>query len=148
MSEREINAHLDNGCSDDPRPTASASTQKGKMSQASITSLFNPSGKASQASPSGYYTQPFPSKSRHTRKRSEADDVTPPSKRPKVTASDRLQSAAPLAERLRPHSLEEFVGQPHLTEPDSLLMSHLDRGATGSIIFWGPPGYVHFCYVL
>ncbi|KAI0779686.1 P-loop containing nucleoside triphosphate hydrolase protein [Fomes fomentarius] len=110
------------------------------MSQASITSLFTPSGKASQASPSGYYAQPFPSKSRHTRKRSEADDATPPLKRPKVTASDRLQSAAPLAERLRPRSLAEFVGQPHLTEPGSLLMSHLDRGATGSIIFWGPPG--------
>ncbi|KAI0645901.1 P-loop containing nucleoside triphosphate hydrolase protein [Trametes meyenii] len=60
-----------------------------------------------------------------------------PLKRQRV---NRLQSAAPLAERLRPQSLEEFVGQLHLTGPGSLLMSQLDQGATGSIIFWGPPG--------
>ncbi|RPD78602.1 P-loop containing nucleoside triphosphate hydrolase protein [Lentinus tigrinus ALCF2SS1-7] len=115
------------------------------MSQASITSLFTPSGKAHSASQSSYsyHAQPSNSKHTHTRKRSEAEDVpadTTPLKRLRITASSRLQSAAPLAERLRPRSLEEFVGQPHLTEPGSLLRSHLDRGATGSIIFWGPPG--------
>ncbi|PCH43682.1 nucleoside triphosphate hydrolase protein [Wolfiporia cocos MD-104 SS10] len=52
----------------------------------------------------------------------------------------RLQSAAPLAERLRPTSLEQFVGQPHLTGPGSLLMRLLNTGVTGSMIFWGPPG--------
>ncbi|EPT05061.1 hypothetical protein FOMPIDRAFT_46514 [Fomitopsis schrenkii] len=52
----------------------------------------------------------------------------------------RLQAAAPLAERLRPQSLDEFVGQPHLTGPDSLLMHLMDSGSTGSMIFWGPPG--------
>ncbi|KAH9858932.1 P-loop containing nucleoside triphosphate hydrolase protein [Lenzites betulinus] len=105
------------------------------MSQASLTSLFTPSGKATYASSS---------KSGLTRKRSEMEDTSGPDiaplKRQRVTASSRLQSAAPLAERLRPQSLDEFVGQPHLTEPGSLLMGHLDRGATGSIIFWGPPG--------
>ncbi|KAI0823449.1 P-loop containing nucleoside triphosphate hydrolase protein [Trametes gibbosa] len=99
------------------------------------------SGKTIHASPS--FTQSS-SKLGHTRKRSEAEDTSSAgfisTKRQRVTASSRLQSAAPLAERLRPHSLEEFVGQPHLTEPGSLLMSQLDRGATGSIIFWGPPG--------
>lgn len=117
------------------------------MSQASITSLFTPSGKSHHASQSSYYAQASSSRASHTRKRSEAEDVPPadttPLKRPRITASSRLQSAAPLAERLRPRSLEEFVGQPHLTEPGSLLRSHLDRGATGSIIFWGPPGCVH-----
>ncbi|KAI0705016.1 P-loop containing nucleoside triphosphate hydrolase protein [Cerioporus squamosus] len=114
------------------------------MSQASITSLFTPSGKSHHASQQFNYAQASSSKITHTRKRSEAEDAPPadstPLKRPRITASSRLQSAAPLAERLRPHSLEEFVGQPHLTEPGSLLRSHLDRGATGSIIFWGPPG--------
>ncbi|KAI0633589.1 P-loop containing nucleoside triphosphate hydrolase protein [Trametes polyzona] len=112
------------------------------MSQASLTSLFTPSGKGSHASSS--FTQPASSsKPGHTRKRSEVEDLSAeitPLKRQRVTASSRLQSAAPLAERLRPQSLEEFVGQPQLTEPGSLLMSQLDRGATGSIIFWGPPG--------
>ncbi|KAI0368277.1 P-loop containing nucleoside triphosphate hydrolase protein [Pilatotrama ljubarskyi] len=140
--ERDINRHLDNNCSDDaPAPTPSA-TQKSKMSQASLTSLFTPSGKSAHASPS--FTQAPSSKSGHTRKRSEAEDLSAtdvaPLKRQRTTASSRLRSAAPLAERLRPQSLEEFVGQPHLTGPGSLLMSQLERGATGSIIFWGPPG--------
>ncbi|KAI0745327.1 hypothetical protein C8Q76DRAFT_852066 [Earliella scabrosa] len=140
--ERDINAHLDSNCSDEPRPTSTfSSTQRGgKKAQASLTSLFTPSGKSQAA----YYAQPSSSKSGLTRKRSQVEDAAPadttPLKRPRVTASSRLQSAAPLAERLRPRSLEEFVGQPHLTEPGSLLMSHLDRGATGSIVFWGPPG--------
>ncbi|KZT11052.1 P-loop containing nucleoside triphosphate hydrolase protein [Laetiporus sulphureus 93-53] len=54
--------------------------------------------------------------------------------------TSRMNAAAPLAERLRPTSLEDFVGQPHLTGPDSLLLRLLDNGSTGSIIFWGPPG--------
>ncbi|KAI9569582.1 DNA polymerase III, clamp loader complex, gamma/delta/delta subunit [Boletus coccyginus] len=46
----------------------------------------------------------------------------------------------PLAERLRPQSLDEFVGQKHLTGPCSLLRSLLGSGNLGGIIFWGPPG--------
>ncbi|KAI0335056.1 P-loop containing nucleoside triphosphate hydrolase protein [Cubamyces sp. BRFM 1775] len=142
--ERDINRHLDNNCSDDT-PAPSTQTQKGKMSQASLTSLFTPTTRGSQGSPSLSQNPSFP-RYGHTRKRSEAEledlsatEVTP-LKRQRVTTSSRLRSAAPLAERLRPQSLEEFVGQPHLTGAGSLLMSQLDRGATGSIIFWGPPG--------
>lgn len=64
-----------------------------------------------------------------------------PSKRARTTAS-HLESAQPLAERLRPQTLEEFVGQPHLTSPTSPLMSLLNQssGNMGSVIFWGPPG--------
>ncbi|KAH9929539.1 P-loop containing nucleoside triphosphate hydrolase protein [Epithele typhae] len=112
------------------------------MLQASITSLLTPSQKASNSRAS-YYAQPSSSKSTHTRKRSEADDSfrgSTPSKKPRVTMSARLHSAAPLAERLRPQTIGEFVGQPHLTESGSLLLSHLESGATGSIVFWGPPG--------
>jgi putative ATPase len=54
--------------------------------------------------------------------------------------SSHFQSAAPLAEKLRPITLSEFVGQTHLTGPDSLLMNILETGSTGSVIFWGPPG--------
>ncbi|PIL36072.1 hypothetical protein GSI_01732 [Ganoderma sinense ZZ0214-1] len=113
------------------------------MSQASITTLFTPSGRSQHAS-TGASHAASSSKAAHTRKHSELEDAFAPEatplKRPRVTVSSRLQSVAPLAERLRPRTLNEFVGQPHLTEHDSLLMSHLDRGATGSIIFWGPPG--------
>ena len=46
----------------------------------------------------------------------------------------------PLAERLRPHTLDELVGQSHLTVKGSFLRTALLNGKIPSIIFWGPPG--------
>ena len=47
---------------------------------------------------------------------------------------------APLAERLRPRSLADVVGQPHLTGPDGRLTQLLANKRLPSIILWGPPG--------
>ena len=47
---------------------------------------------------------------------------------------------APLAERLRPTSLDEVVGQQALLGPEGRLRRMLDGGGLASIIFWGPPG--------
>ncbi len=47
---------------------------------------------------------------------------------------------APLAERLRPKTLDEVAGQPHLTDEGGPLRVSLERGRLGSILFWGPPG--------
>ena len=47
---------------------------------------------------------------------------------------------APLAERMRPRSLEEYCGQEHLVGEGKILRSILDTGAKQSMIFWGPPG--------
>ncbi len=46
----------------------------------------------------------------------------------------------PLAERLRPLSLDQFVGQDHLLGPGKILDSILKRGKLPSMILWGPPG--------
>ena len=46
----------------------------------------------------------------------------------------------PLAERLRPRSISELIGQDHLTNSNSFLQSALKNGKIPSIIFWGPPG--------
>src|SRR6185437_14799955 len=46
----------------------------------------------------------------------------------------------PLAERMRPRSLEEVVGQEHLLAPGKPLRLQIERDDPGSIIFWGPPG--------
>ncbi|MGH7508242.1 MAG: replication-associated recombination protein A [Gemmatimonadales bacterium] len=46
----------------------------------------------------------------------------------------------PLAARMRPVTLEEFVGQEHLLGPGKPLRDAIERGAPGSMIFWGPPG--------
>jgi putative ATPase len=47
---------------------------------------------------------------------------------------------APLAERMRPNTLELFVGQRHLTGEGRLLSSLLDKGKIPSLLLWGPPG--------
>jgi putative ATPase len=46
----------------------------------------------------------------------------------------------PLADRLRPTSLEEVVGQEHLTAEDGVLTRMIRARSLGSMIFWGPPG--------
>ena len=46
----------------------------------------------------------------------------------------------PLADRLRPASLAEVTGQPHLTGADGAITRMIASGSLGSMIFWGPPG--------
>jgi putative ATPase len=48
--------------------------------------------------------------------------------------------SAPLAERMRPRSLEEYSGQEHLLGPGKPLRVQIERDDPGSMIFWGPPG--------
>jgi putative ATPase len=48
--------------------------------------------------------------------------------------------AAPLAERMRPHSLDEVQGQEHLLAPGKPLRTAIERDQTPSMILWGPPG--------
>jgi len=48
--------------------------------------------------------------------------------------------SAPLAERMRPRSLDEFVGQQHLLGPGKPLRVQIERDNAASMIFWGPPG--------
>lgn len=51
-----------------------------------------------------------------------------------------LSPQAPLAERLRPQTLDELVGQRHLTGKGSVLRTAIDTGKPPSMILWGPPG--------
>src|SRR3989440_10187156 len=46
----------------------------------------------------------------------------------------------PLADRMRPRTLDEFIGQEHLVGPAKPLRTQIERDDTGSLIFWGPPG--------
>ena len=54
--------------------------------------------------------------------------------------SDALARRAPLAERLRPKSLDEVVGQNHLTGPGGPLRTAVEKGCIGAVVLWGPPG--------
>lgn len=51
-----------------------------------------------------------------------------------------LKKEAPLAARMRPSTLEEFVGQEHIIGPGKVLRRAIESGQLPSIIFWGPPG--------
>lgn len=51
-----------------------------------------------------------------------------------------IMASTPLAERLRPESLQDLVGQEHLTGKGSILRTALDQGKVPSMILWGPPG--------
>jgi putative ATPase len=50
------------------------------------------------------------------------------------------QTSIPLAERMRPSSLDELVGQQHLTGKGSILRTAIGKGTVPSMILWGPPG--------
>ncbi len=52
----------------------------------------------------------------------------------------RSRMLPPLPERMRPHSLEEYVGQKHLVGEGSILRNMIRSGSLSSFILWGPPG--------
>ena len=51
-----------------------------------------------------------------------------------------VDESVPLAERLRPDSLDEVCGQQHLIGPGKVLRNLIERDTVPSIVFWGPPG--------
>ncbi len=51
-----------------------------------------------------------------------------------------FDTSAPLASRLRPDSLDEYVGQRHLLDPGGILYRMISQDRVPSMIFWGPPG--------
>ena len=53
---------------------------------------------------------------------------------------DDREKSAPLASRLRPESLDEYVGQKHLIGEGKILRRLIETDQVSSMIFWGPPG--------
>lgn len=51
-----------------------------------------------------------------------------------------MRTTTPLAERLRPTSLDSYIGQEHLIGPNAVLRHAIENGHIPSMIFWGPPG--------
>jgi putative ATPase len=56
------------------------------------------------------------------------------------SVDDKAGSPRPLADRMRPETLEEYVGQMHLLGPGKPLRKQIERDELGSMILWGPPG--------
>ena len=57
-----------------------------------------------------------------------------------VEPSGAVDALQPLASRMRPRDLSEFVGQDHLVGEGGLLRQMIEQDAVSSMIFWGPPG--------
>jgi len=57
-----------------------------------------------------------------------------------AAAEERLRSRAPLAERLRPRSLDDIVGQQHLIGPEGPLRTLIEQDRLSSVVLWGPAG--------
>ena len=53
---------------------------------------------------------------------------------------NEVDASAPLAERMRPKTIKEYIGQSHLLTPGSLLRRSIEDDKLFSMIFWGPPG--------
>ncbi|GAA4332935.1 replication-associated recombination protein A [Mucilaginibacter gynuensis] len=51
-----------------------------------------------------------------------------------------MNNLPPLAERMRPKSLDDYVGQKHLVGPGAVLRKAIESGSLPSMLFWGPPG--------
>ncbi|WP_019786564.1 AAA family ATPase, partial [Streptococcus sobrinus] len=51
-----------------------------------------------------------------------------------------MQESAPLASRMRPQTLDDFVGQDHLVGQGKFLREMIEKDQISSMIFWGPPG--------
>jgi putative ATPase len=59
---------------------------------------------------------------------------------PPATRAEAPREDAPLADRLRPQSLSEIIGQEHLTGPEGAIGRMVGAGKLASMILWGPPG--------
>ena len=70
------------------------------------------------------------------------DELAPVPLAPRSAAPDAELSpdAVPLAERLRPRTLDEVIGQQHLLGPGQPLRVAFESGRLHSMILWGPPG--------
>src|SRR5574344_1420082 len=54
--------------------------------------------------------------------------------------SQNIKKFAPLADRVRPQTLDDFVGQEHIIKKDGAIYRAIQNGTLGSCIFFGPPG--------
>jgi len=69
------------------------------------------------------------------------DAIPPPEdERARTGEQARIDKTRPLAERMRPESWDEYVGQEHIVGPGKPLRVQVERGEMSSIILWGPPG--------
>jgi putative ATPase len=145
VPEELINQHLDANCKDTILGPSTSKKTPRISSARPVAPIFKASGSTKNDLFSSQRTQHVATNKASQKRKITGDlpqlsQATTSAKRTRHTIASRLQAASPLAERLRPNTLDDFVGQVHLTGPNSLLSTLVEKGATGSIILWGPPG--------
>ncbi|KAH9075710.1 P-loop containing nucleoside triphosphate hydrolase protein [Lactarius deliciosus] len=145
VPEELINQHLDANCRDTILGPSTPTKIRRTSSTRPVAPIFRASGSAKHDLFTSQRTQ-HAAVNKPSQKRRTTGDIPQLShtatsvKRTRHTIGLHLQAASPLAERLRPNILDDFVGQVHLTGPNSFLSTLSENGAIGSIILWGPPG--------
>lgn len=145
VTQDDINVHLDNGCQSSTRQKQSSS----KLAPIFSSSLGKRGTNARTADSSQTIVADDEEEDRRAqRKRAKVENAAPApifqlakaSAKAAKQPGGQLSTAAPLAEKLRPHTFDDFVGQDHLVGEGSLFLSLVESRALGSIILWGPPG--------
>jgi putative ATPase len=67
-------------------------------------------------------------------------DSTPPGSEGSAPEAPETHGKRPLAERMRPERIEDYIGQEHILGPEKPLRRQIERDELASIILWGPPG--------
>jgi putative ATPase len=144
VKEVHINNHIDSGCEshvETQSPPALLSPLSGAPQKpAAVSSFFQPPAarKASSiAVPHVVTKRPLDVAPFANGATDESTSSATPSKRQK--SSNAFQQAAPLAERMRPRTLDEVCGQ-DLVGPSGVLRGLIEQGRVPSMILWGGPG--------
>lgn len=168
VKESVINAHIDSGCTSHLEATSSPepSQQNGRNGKQKAASFFSkptlprtPGPIKAEEESKNISMKRLEGRATHTTAASEplTPSSQPPSKRSfdttdaaqeathdepavKKTRKTALENAAPLAERMRPTSLDDVCGQEALLGPDGVLRTLIETNRVPSMILWGGPG--------
>ncbi|KAM0756406.1 P-loop containing nucleoside triphosphate hydrolase protein [Meredithblackwellia eburnea MCA 4105] len=135
-----INSHIDSNCfqsSSQLQPSPPESSAPSAQVSASTSTLKRKQQTPSSSIPSTINSSPL-SSSNLTSTSNQTHPQQPPSK--KFKSNEALTQAKPLAELVRPSTLDDLIGQEQLLGQGAMLRTLIDKDRVGSLIFWGPPG--------
>ncbi|KAH8927142.1 P-loop containing nucleoside triphosphate hydrolase protein [Atractiella rhizophila] len=133
-----INSHLDSNCTLSQSSIGSSSARQPIQSAKSAQLFFSSSSKGKRKASDTIILDEDASYDIDTSPTSILGGKEPPMKKSKP--SSILQAVKPLADLVRPTTLDEVIGQPSLLGASALLRSLIVNDKLSSIILWGPPG--------
>lgn len=116
-----------------PSPTVDS-----KKFKRALTVTRSPS--TSAAKTAFLYSKSGPGQSNNTKGDNEQRSETSTDSETGEHATNDAEKSIPLAEKVRPTNIEEYIGQSHVMGKDAILRKILDKNETPSMILWGPPG--------